>query len=200
MPSRPAAAAFAAIRLAPGNGRDSSRASRSGGATKITVSLIGEGLSAPPGSLVMVLRAGGLIEPVGVGSGTVVSEEARELQCSLPAQDRIELLLELLLIEELPAGNAIDLRAQFRDAILIGDLHMRLTRDQAGEHIVAEGKIASRQQRPRGHDDKRADHDPERQRTDPHLAAGMHERIVGGPSRAARSLASRTAVVVSRPM
>ena len=44
-----------------GNSRDSSRASRSGGATKITVSLIGEGLTGL--STGGAMRAG-LIEPV----------------------------------------------------------------------------------------------------------------------------------------
>ena len=46
--------------------RDSSRASRSGGATKITVSLIGDGFGVPEGaeSLAAAPRDGGLIDPV----------------------------------------------------------------------------------------------------------------------------------------
>ena len=38
----------------------------------------------------------------------------------------VELLLELLLIEQLPARRAVDLRAQFGDAVLIGELLLGL--------------------------------------------------------------------------
>jgi len=57
--------------------RDSRRASRSGGATKITVSLIGDGFGvAVPPSDVAAPRAGGLIEPVT--SGMAPSAVARD--------------------------------------------------------------------------------------------------------------------------
>src|SRR5207244_3488190 len=72
------------------------------------------------------------------------------LQRDLPALDLFEPLLELLLVEQLPAGDAIDLRAQLGDAILIGELLFGLARDQAGEHVVVEGEIASGRQRPAG--------------------------------------------------
>ena len=59
--------------------RDSSRASRSGGATKITVSLIGEGFREPEaGVSAAAPRAGGLIEPVAAVSGIVPSAVARD--------------------------------------------------------------------------------------------------------------------------
>jgi hypothetical protein len=80
-PSTPAAVAFAGAarrRDGVGSSRDSSRASRSGGAVKITVSLIGEalGVTGLDGSVIGVGRL--LIEPVGVGSGTPASVEARD--------------------------------------------------------------------------------------------------------------------------
>ena len=63
------------------------------------------------------------------------------LQRGLPAQDLIELVLDLLLVEQLPARHPIDLRAQFGDAILVAKLHLGLPRDQAREHVVAKGEI-----------------------------------------------------------
>src|SRR4029079_16475046 len=41
------------------------------------------------------------------------------LERLLPACDGVELLFELLLIEQLPAGHAIDLAAHLRDAIFV---------------------------------------------------------------------------------
>ena len=99
------------------------------------------------------------------------------LERRLPLQQRFELLLELLLIEQLPAGDAVDLRAQFGDAVLIGELHLGLAADQAGEHVVAEGEIGAGQDRPHRHDHQGSDHDPERHRPDAHLVAGMLQRI-----------------------
>ena len=59
--------------------RDSSRASRSGGATKMTVSLIGDGFGVPDGAgSVAAPRAGGRIEPVAVASGIAPSAVARD--------------------------------------------------------------------------------------------------------------------------
>ncbi|WP_445488229.1 hypothetical protein [Rhodopseudomonas sp. RCAM05734] len=58
--------------------RDSSRASRSGGATKVTVSLIGEGFGTPDGLLSLMPRACGLIEPVTSTSGIAPSAVARD--------------------------------------------------------------------------------------------------------------------------
>ena len=67
------------LRLATTGARDSSRASRSGGATKITVSLIGDGFGVPAAaSLAAAPRAGGLIEPVTATSGMAPSAVARD--------------------------------------------------------------------------------------------------------------------------
>ena len=62
----------------------------------------------------------------------------------LPAQQIVELLLELLLVEQLPAGGAVDLGAQFGDAVLVGVLLLGLARDQAFEHVVAGRRNRSR--------------------------------------------------------
>ncbi len=110
-------------------------------------------------------------------------ERARALlQCHLPAQDLIELALVLLLIKELAAGDPVDLGAQFGNAILVGELHLGLARDQPGQHVVAEGKVGRGRNRPDRHDHEGADHDPECDRTEPNLAPGMHEGKVGSRS------------------
>ena len=59
--------------------RDSSRASRSGGGTRITVSLIGEGLGVVCGSSTGAPGRGVvLIVPVGEGSAMVVRADERD--------------------------------------------------------------------------------------------------------------------------
>ena len=60
--------------------RDSSRASRSGGGTRMMVSLIGEGFGVVCGAMIAgaPARGAGLIEPVGVVSGRVESAEERD--------------------------------------------------------------------------------------------------------------------------
>src|ERR1700687_797656 len=70
--------------------RDSSRASRSGGATKITVSLIGDGFGGPEGaeSLTAAPRAGGLIDPVTATSGMAPSAVARDSSAGWPRMRR----------------------------------------------------------------------------------------------------------------
>src|SRR5262249_28938336 len=97
------------------------------------------------------------------------------LQRRLPAQNLIELLLVLLLVEQLAARKAVDLGAQFGDAILVAELHLRLARDQPGEHVLAEGEIGGGGDGPTRHDHQRADHDPKGDRSDAQLAAGMDE-------------------------
>ncbi len=101
-------------------------------------------------------------------------------QGRLAAHQLIELLLELLLVQELPAGDAIDLGSQIGDAILIGVLHVGLAGDQAGQEIVAKGEISGGGDRPYRHHHQRADHRPERHRSEAHLAAAMIERVVAG--------------------
>ena len=116
---------------------------RSGAGKAATVSLIGEGLVVP---------RGGECSPVTPGrAGADRSGRRRirqpgqrccaRLQHRLAAHDLFELLIELLLVEELAAGQAVDLRAQLGNAILVGVLHVRLAGDQPGQEIVAEGKI-----------------------------------------------------------
>jgi len=79
----------------------------------------------------------------------------------------------------LAAGELVDLAAQIGDAILIGVLHLRLAREQAGEHIVAEGEIGGGNSRPSGHHDQRADDGPERHRPDADLSSAMTQGPAG---------------------
>ena len=69
------------------------------------------------------------------------SAVARDSSVACRRSELLELLLELLLVEQLPAGDAIDLRAQLGDAVLVGELLLGLARDQPVEHVVAEGEI-----------------------------------------------------------
>ena len=104
-----------------------------------------------------------------------VKRAGTRLQRRLPAQNLIELLLVLLLVEQLAARKAVDLGAQFGDAILVAELHLRLARDQPGEHVLAEGEIGGGADGPQRHDHQRADNDPEGDRPEAHLTAGMDE-------------------------
>ncbi len=120
---------------------------------------------------------GGLIEPLVVGSKMPVKAAACDFERRLAAQQILELLLKLLLVEKLAAGGAIDPGAQFGDAVLVGVLLVGLTRHQAPEEIVAEGEIGRGRHRPPRHDDDAADGDPERDRPKPDLPSGMGDRI-----------------------
>ena len=91
------------------------------------------------------MRAGWIEPVVGIVAG---ERRGALLQRGLPLQQRVELLLELLLVEQLPAGDAVDLGAQFGDAVLVGELHFGLAADQAREHVVAEGEIGAGGDRP----------------------------------------------------
>ena len=86
-------------------------------------------------------------------------------------------MLELFLVEELAARDAVDLRAQLRDAILVGESLFGVARDQAREHVVVEGEIGSGRKRPAPHDHEAANHDPEGDRAEAELAAGVAERV-----------------------
>ena len=90
-----------------GRARDCSLASRSGGVEKITVSLIGDGFARSGASAGSELRVG-RIEPVV--SPSLLRSGRALLEHGLPLQERVELLLELLLVEQLPAGDAVNLR------------------------------------------------------------------------------------------
>jgi len=79
----PDAAATGSVRpqargAATSGARDSSRASRSGGVTKITVSLIGEGFGVPDGVSVEAPRPGARTDPVTEASGMAPSAVARD--------------------------------------------------------------------------------------------------------------------------
>src|SRR5208282_5620815 len=114
--------------------------------------------------------------------GDAAQRRRPRLQRCLPAQQIIEFLLELLLIEQLTAGSAVDPGTQFGDAIFVGVLLLVLARHDAPQQIVAEGEIGRGRDRPAGHDDDAADGDPERDRSEPDLPSGMGDRIAGAGS------------------
>src|SRR4029077_16385568 len=63
--------------------------------------------------------------PHGAGGVADAVERARaRFQRRLPAQNLVKLLLVLLLVQQLAPGDAVDLRAQLRDAILVAGLHV----------------------------------------------------------------------------
>jgi hypothetical protein len=87
------------------------------------------------------LAARGWPDRAGGGRiGQCIERGGARFQGRLAAKDLVELMLVLLLVEELPARNPVDLRAQFGDAVLVAELHLRFARDQACQHVVAEGK------------------------------------------------------------
>ncbi len=98
-------------------------------------------------------------------------------QRGLPTHDLVEFLVELFLIEQLAAGGAIDLGAQFRDSVFVGVLHLRLAGDQPGQNVVAEREIGRGRRRPHAEHRHGTDHDPEHDRPEPDLLAGMDQRV-----------------------
>ena len=107
-------------------------------------------------------RAGGLADRAGA-----------RFQSGLTTQNLFELLLVLLLVDQLAAGDAVDAAAQLGDAVLVAELHLGLPGDEAREHVLAEGKVGGGRDAPHRHDHQRADHDPERDGTEPQLPPGM---------------------------
>ena len=85
----------------------------------------------------------------------------------------------MFLVEKLAAGGAVDLRAQFGDTVLIGELLFGLVGDERAQHIVPEGEVGRRRDRPAGHDDDGADGDPECDRTKSDLPPGMRDGVAG---------------------
>jgi hypothetical protein len=156
--------------------RDSSRASRSGGATKITVSLIGEGFGVP---MVVSFGAGAacgrLDRSRDIGHGA--ERGGARLKRRLPAHDLFELLLELFLVQQLAASGAVDLGAQFRHAVFVGVLHLGLAGDQSSQDVVAKREISGGCSRPQAEQRHGADHDPENNGSKPHLLAGMNDGV-----------------------
>ena len=110
--------------------------------------------------------------------GQRAERRGARFQRQLPTRDLIELGLVLLLVEQLPAGQSVDLGAQLRDPVFVAELHLRIAADQPGQHVVAECKVGRRGDAPRRHDDQRADHDPKGDRSDSHLTPAMHKSVV----------------------
>ncbi len=120
-------------------------------------------------------------------------------QRGLALHDLVELLVELFLVEQLPAGGAVYLGTQFGDAVFIGVLHLGLAGDQPGQNVVAKGKIGRGRCRPHTEHHNGADDDPEHHGTEPDLLAVMDDGIAiarGGRSRLGGETARRRPAVV----
>ena len=65
----------------------------------------------------------------------------RSLRRRLARSELVDLRLDVLLVEELPAGQPVDVRAQGRDTVLIGVLHARLPRDRGREQVIAKDEV-----------------------------------------------------------
>ena len=59
----------------------------------------------------------------------------------LPLEEFGDLLLHQLLVEQLAAGDAVDLRTQRRDAVLIGLLDARLASRARPDQVVAQDEV-----------------------------------------------------------
>ena len=66
-------------------------------------------------------------------------------ELALALEQFADLGFHQLLVEQLAAGDAVDLRAQCRDAVLIGLLHARLPGGGGADQIVAQHQIGGRQ-------------------------------------------------------
>ena len=145
------------------------------------VPLIGDGFGWPSARRE---AAGVRLDRAGDGRiGQRAERRGARLERGLPLRQLLELAVELLLVEQLPAGDAVDLRPHLGDAVLVGELHRGLAGDQARQHVVVEGEIGGGDAGPAGHDHQRADADPERDRADAHLPGAMAERVVLARSR-----------------
>ena len=72
-------------------------------------------------------------------------------QLRLPFDKLADLRFHQLLVEHLPAGDAVDLRAQRRDAVLVSLLKARLPRSGRVDQVVPEHEVGSRKQVADGH-------------------------------------------------
>ena len=124
------------------------------------------------------VRAPGWLDRAGGRVGERAERGGARFQRGLAAQHLLELLLVLLLVEQLPAGEAIDPARAARRCGPRSRTASRPRGDQPRQHVVAEGEIGRRGDAPHRHDDQRADHDPEGDRAEPHLPAGMDEGVV----------------------
>ena len=121
--------------------------------------------------------AAGPIEPVMDGSANAIQRIGAMFQRRLAPHQFIEFLLELFLIEQLAAGGAVDLGAQFGDAIFVTELLLRLPCNQRAQHIVTERKIGGGRNRPSGHDHDGADRDPKGHRPESDLTSGVGDGV-----------------------
>ena len=109
----------------------------------------------------------------------------------------------MLLIEQLAAGDPVDLGAQLGDAVFVAELHLRLPGYEPGQDVLPEGEIGGRGDGPHRHDHQRSDHHPESDRSDAERPPGVHEDVARGPATRSRErqpaivgMACMTAVVV----
>jgi len=77
----------------------------------------------------------------------------------------------------LTAGGAVDLGAQFGDAVFIAVLHLGLTGDQPRQDVIAEREIGRGCRRPHAEHGDRPDRDPEYHRPEADLLAGMDDGV-----------------------
>jgi hypothetical protein len=70
----------------------------------------------------------------------------------LAAHQVVEFLFELFLVEQLATGRSVDLSAQFRDAILISELLIRLAAYQRPQYVVTKCKVGCGRNRPHRHE------------------------------------------------
>ena len=111
--------------------------------------------------------------------GDAAERRRPRFQRGFAAEQIIELFVELLLVEQLTAGGAIDVRAQLSDAIFVGELLLGLARDETFEDVVAESEVGGGSGRPARHDHDRPDKNPECDRAEPDLSPRVRERIAG---------------------
>src|SRR5690606_19779639 len=82
-----------------------------------------------------------------VGATEQRSETAMSLgQLRLALQKLAHLALHELLVEQLAAGDAVDLRAQGGNPIFIGLLHPRLPRNRGADQVVAQDEVGGGEQ------------------------------------------------------
>ena len=145
-------------------------------------------------------RAGGLADTVH-GART-------RFQGGLTAQNLLELLLVLLLVDQLAACDAVDPGAQFGDTVLVAELQLGLPGEEPREHVLAESKIGGGRDAPCRHDHQRADHHPKGHGAEPQLPPRMGKRVarrppshgrVGGPARTGMAGTMTVLVLCSRP-
>jgi len=105
----------------------------------------------------------------------------------------------LFLVQQLAAGDTIDLHAHFSYAILISKLHRGLARNQPREDVIMKCEIRCSDRRPDRHNDERTDDGPESDRAEAEVLTGMCERKFRSPRwprvMSDRRLATRRAVV-----